>query len=195
MKKDELIAELRAHGVEERVLKAIEKVPREDFVLSEDKEHAYSNHPLPIHEGQTISQPLTVALMTQWLDVRAGDSVLEVGTGSGYQAAVLAELVGHNGKIITFEVRKKLYEFARKNLKAYWNIEVAHSNASKECDGEFDRIIVTASASKMPEKLLEHLKDNGKAVIPICDEMWLIRKKNGLHREMMGYFSFVPLVE
>ncbi|MBI2579684.1 MAG: methyltransferase domain-containing protein [Candidatus Aenigmarchaeota archaeon] len=216
MQKHELLDELRRSGIGERVISAMKDVRRENFVLHEDKRHAYSNNPLPIHEGQTISQPLTVALMTQWLDVRPGNRILEVGAGSGYQAAVLAELSGPGGKVTTCEVREKLFEFARKNLAGWKNVEVVHadaskgyvrrnsltsSNISKELrsfadDGEFDRIIVTASASQFPDKLAEHLKEGGRMVVPVGDEMWLIEKKGGmLKKEMTGYFSFVPLVE
>lgn len=192
MDKEGLLQELRFHDIKERILEAIKKVPREEFILPEDKKYAYSNHPLPIHEGQTISQPLTVALMSQWLDVKPGHSVLEVGTGSGYQAAVLSFLAG---SVTTYEVRKRLYEFAKKNLVPYKNVKVLHANAMKRAEGRYDRIIVTASASKMPEKLLDHLKEGGKMVVPVGDEMWLIEKNRHLKKEMKGHFAFVPLVE
>jgi protein-L-isoaspartate(D-aspartate) O-methyltransferase len=197
MKKEWLFSELKDYGIGKKVLEAMERVPRENFVLPENRKHAYDNYPLTIHEGQTISQPLTVALMTQWLDVCEGHKVLEVGAGSGYQAAVLAELAGIEGKIITCEVRQKLYEFAKKNLESYKNVEVLHANAMKKNFGiKFDRIIITASASEMPEKLLEHLKEGGKMILPVGDEMWLVEKTaKGVKKEMKGYFSFVPLVE
>lgn len=217
MQKDELFRELLLQGVREGVINAMKKVPREDFVLPEDADKAYCNYPLLLHEGQTISQPLTVALMTEWLDVRAGHKVLEVGAGSGYQAAILSVLAGPEGGIVTCEVRKRLYEFARKNLERYGNVKVVHadgskgyvernsltsSNISKELrsfadDGKFDRIILTASAKKMPEALLGHLKEGGMAVLPVGDEMYLVerRNKNKFLKEMKGYFAFVPLVE
>lgn len=195
MRKHELLNELRKNGIEERILNAIKAVKRENFVLPENKRHAYANYPLPIHEGQTISQPLTVALMVQWLDVKPGHNVLEIGAGSGYQAAVLSMLVG-SGKVTTCEVREKLFEFAKKNLGGYKNVEVVHADASRGHGGEYDRIIAAASASRMPEDIMKHLKDGGKAVVPVGDEMWLIEKtKEGIRKEMMGYFSFVPLVE
>ena len=195
MHKDELFRELRAHGVSESVINAMRKVPRENFVLSEDADKAYCNYPLLLHEGQTISQPLTVALMTEWLDVRAGHKVLEVGAGSGYQAAILSVLAGPEGEVITCEVRKRLYEFARKNLERYKNAKVVHADGSKGYNGKFDRIILAASAKKMPEALLDHLKEGGRAVLPVGDEMYLAERKNGIRKEMKGYFAFVPLVE
>ena len=194
--KSSLLAELKGYDICESVLKAIEKVPRENFVLQEDVEHAYSNYPLPIYEEQTISQPLTVALMSQWLDVKPGNSILEIGSGSGYQAAVLSELAGPEGKVTTCEVRKKLFEFAKNNLGNYRNVEVIHANASRGYGGMYDRVIMTASARKFPDALFGHLKTGGMMIVPVGSYMVLAKKtKNGVVKEMKGYFAFVPLVE
>ncbi|MDI6721195.1 MAG: protein-L-isoaspartate O-methyltransferase [Candidatus Aenigmarchaeota archaeon] len=197
MNKQELLDELRRSGIEENILKIMEKIPRENFVLPQDKKYAYSNYPLEICEGQTISQPLTVALMTQWLDVQEGQKILEAGSGSGYQAVILSEMAGTEGKVITYEIRKRLYEFARNNLMDYKNVKIIHGNPVKmEQKMKFDRVIVTASATKMPESLLGCLKDGGKMVVPIGDEMYLIEKHGDkIKKEMKGYFSFVPLIE
>lgn len=196
MQKHELLAELRLQGIPENVINAMKKVPREDFVLPEDIDRAYCNYPLLLHEGQTISQPLTVALMTGWLDVKPGHKVLEVGAGSGYQAAIISVLAGPSGEVITCEIRKKLYEFAKRNLERYSNVRVVHTNGSKGYNGKFNRIMLTASAKKMPDALLGHLKECGRAVLPVGDEMYLVERKDGkFTKEVKGYFAFVPLVE
>ena len=118
-KKEMLINSLINEGIlrTPEIIEAFRRVRREDFVLPQYREHAYVDEPLPIMEGQTISQPLTVAAMTEALQPKAGQKILEVGAGSGYQAAVLAEIVGQKGKIITLERLRALVEFARKNLR------------------------------------------------------------------------------
>lgn len=178
------------------VIDAFRKVPREDFIPENMKKYAYVNEPLPIGEGQTISQPLTVAFMTEYLDAKPGNKILEVGAGSGYQAAILSEVVGEKGKIISTEVIPKLAGFAEQNLKKYKNVKVICSDGSLgyEPEAPYDRIIVTASAPDVPEPLLKQLKDNGKIIIPIGAEMYLIEKQKGkIRKTMLGYFRFVPL--
>ena len=201
-KKKELISYLTEAGFMHTpaVIAAFERVPRERFVPADMKKHAYANEPLPIGHGQTISQPLTVAVMTEHLDVRAGQKVLEVGTGSGYQAAIIAKIVGSKGKVVSTERIPELAKAARKNLSAakVKNVSVI------ECDGTqgyaaaapYDRIIVTAAAPFVPEPLVEQLKPGGKMVIPVEDELWEVRKsKSGeISREVLGLYAFVPLV-
>ncbi len=116
--KRQLIATLVAEGAlkTKKIIEAFRKVPREIFVLPQYKEYAYVNEPLPIMKGQTISQPYTVAVMTEALEPKPGNKILEVGAGSGYQAAVLAEIVGKKGKVVTIERIKELADFASKNL-------------------------------------------------------------------------------
>lgn len=198
-KKKHLINELIAERVlkSKNVITAFEKVPREKFILPENMEFAYANYPLPIMEGQTISQPLTVAAMTEALDLQKGYKVLEIGAGSGYQAAIISEIIGHRGKIITVERLHELFLFAKKNLKGYKNVVVIESDGTLgyEPDAPYDRIIVTASAPHMPQKLFGQLKENGRMVIPVGDEMFLIAKKNGrMEKEILGYYVFVPLI-
>ena len=198
MKKEQLIREL----IEEKwlatrsVIEAFKKVPREDFIPAEQKRFAYVNTSLPIAAGQTISQPLTVAVMTESLAARPGDKVLEIGAGSGYQAALLSEIVGPTGKIITTEIISELFEFAKKNLSDYKNVTVLNIDGSLGCEkyAPYDRIIVTASAPRIPGLLIEQLKDNGRLVIPVGDKMIIIEKQNGEIKEtFLGYYAFVPL--
>jgi protein-L-isoaspartate(D-aspartate) O-methyltransferase len=198
--KKHLIEELKSHGFlkDKKILQAFDKVKRENFVLPEHKKYAYVNEPLPILKNQTISQPLTVVAMTDALDIKEGQKILEIGSGSGYQAAILSELIGEKGTLITLERIHELSEFARKNLKNYKNVVVIEGDGSKGCKKEapFDRIIVTASARKIPDKLLEQLSNSGIMVIPVGNEMYVIKKTiKGIKKEMIGYYNFVPLVE
>lgn len=155
----------------ERVMQAMGKVPREEFVLREYRHLAYRNTPLPIEAGQTISQPLIVALMTELLDPQAGDVMLEVGTGSGYQAAVLSLLVRH---VYSVEIVEELAASAASILdgQGYDNITVRAGDgyAGWPEHAPFDGIIVTAAASEIPPPLLEQLKPGGKLVIPVGEE-------------------------
>ncbi|MFZ2852801.1 MAG: protein-L-isoaspartate(D-aspartate) O-methyltransferase [Rhodocyclaceae bacterium] len=155
-------------ALDERVMDALRQVPRHAFVPDELQDCAYINDPLPIGCGQTISQPYIVALMTDLIEPRASDVVLEVGTGSGYQSAVLAELVG---RVYTLEIVDELAEAARQRLQrlGYDNVEVRCGDG---CAGwpehaPFDAIIVTAGATGIPPALIEQLKPGGTLVIPV----------------------------
>ncbi len=199
-KKEALIRELIDYGClkSKEVISAFRKVPREGFVLPKYMEYAYANEPLPIPEGQTISQPLTVATMTEALQPRKGDKILEVGSGSGYQASILSVITGSKGRVITTERIKKLCEFAKNNLREYRNVTVVHCDGSKgyEKEAPYDRIIVTASADRIPDELIRQLKPEGRLVIPVGNEMFLLEKKdNKIEKTFLGYYAFVPLVE
>ncbi len=150
------------------VIAAMANVPREEFVLPASRHRAYDNSPLPIDAGQTISQPLIVALMTDLLDPQPGDIMLEVGTGSGYQAAVLSELVDH---LYTIEIVEELAASATRVLAklGYNNVTVRAGDgyAGWPEHAPFDGIIVTAAAEKIPPPLLQQLKPGGKLVIPV----------------------------
>jgi len=184
------------------ILRAFEEINREDFVLPEYRKYAYVDEPLPTFADQTISQPTTVAIMTQALEPKPGQKILEIGSGSGYQAAILSEIVGPTGKVITIERIKDLAEFAKKNLKTYKNVKVVYADGSKGYikEAPYDRIIVTAAAKKMPEVLFEQLKENGIMIIPVGALTWAqrllkvkkVRGKKGI--EDLGPFVFVPLV-
>lgn len=180
----------------EEVIKAFKQVPREDFVLPEYKHMAYIDNALPILKGQTISQPTTVMTMTNELEVKKGQKILEIGTGSGYQAAILSKLVGPKGKIFTTEIIPELIELAKKNLKNYKNIKLIHSKKELgyKKEAPYDRIIVTAGAKEVPKQLLTQLKSKGIMIIPAGQEdvKNLLKIKNN-KIENLGSYVFVPL--
>ena len=194
-----LISYWRNSGIvkDENILEAIERVQRENFVLKKHRHLAYLDEPLPLIEGQTISQPTTVAIMTQALSVEKGQKILEVGSGSGYQAAILAELVGPRGKVYTIERIKDLVEYARKNLRSWRNVFVVHGDGTKGYKpvAKYDRIIVTAAASELPKVIFIQLEEKGIMVIPIEDHLFKITKIKGEPKmEDLGLFVFVPLI-
>jgi len=183
------------------VLAALGRVPRHEFVPVAERDRAYRNQPLPIGYGQTISQPYIVAVMTELLDPRPGDRVLEVGTGSGYQAAVLAELVK---EVYTIEIIEPLGLAARKRLKTlgYDNVTVRIGDGYYGWPekGPFDGIVVTAAASHVPPPLLAQLKPGGRMVIPVgshflTQQLVLIEKKTDgtLQTRQLLPVMFVPL--
>ena len=154
--------------IDPRVMEVMKKVPRHEFVPARLRNDAYANIPLPIGRGQTISQPFIVALMTDLLETKKSDVVLEIGTGSGYQAAVLAELVR---EVCTVEIIKELGESARERLKrlGYKNVgvRVADGYYGWEEHAPFDAIIVTAATGHVPPPLIKQLKPGGRIIIPI----------------------------
>lgn len=171
MRKKMVDSQLRSRGiVDERVLRAMEKIPRHLFVEEGLQGQAYSDHPLPIGERQTISQPYIVALMTEALALRGTEKILEIGTGSGYQAAVLAEMAD---RVFSVERISKLADRARKILDAlrYSNVLIKvgdGTNGWKE-ESPFDGIIVTAGSPKIPKTLVDQLAVGGRLVIPVGD--------------------------
>ncbi len=183
-----------------KVLKAFEKVPRECFVPKHLKALSYEDRPLPIGFNQTISQPTTVALMTQALNLNKGDKVLEIGTGSGYQAAIIAEIV-KPGIVITTEIVKPLALKASKVLKklGFENVKVLHHDGSLgfEKEAPYNKIIVTAAAPKILEAWIEQLGFNGVLVAPVggLEVQTLVKvvKKETLKIYNLGEFVFVPL--
>ncbi|MBI4372702.1 MAG: protein-L-isoaspartate(D-aspartate) O-methyltransferase [Candidatus Omnitrophica bacterium] len=192
--------QLEARGITNpHVLSAFRKAAREAFVPKEFKAEAYEDHPLAIGYGQTISQPYIVAFMSQCLDLSKADRVLEVGTGSGYQTAILAELAG---EIYSIEIVERLHVIAKLRLTelGYSNIHLKHADASDGWPEEapFDKIIVTAAASHIPPALTAQLKEGGKIVIPIGDEesqdLVLGRKEKGtlVTKPLLGV-RFVPM--
>ncbi|MEJ6981764.1 protein-L-isoaspartate(D-aspartate) O-methyltransferase [Pedobacter sp. P351] len=177
--------QIEARGITHRpTLEALRKVERHLFVPLQYRKYAYSDTPLPIGYDQTISQPFMVAYMTQVLDLRADDRVLEIGTGSGYQAAVLAEIVK---EVYTIEIVKELGIQSRKLLsELYKNVEVIIGDGYKglKAKAPFDAIIVTAAANEIPPPLIEQLKEGGKMVIPVgspsmVQVLKLVEKKKG----------------
>jgi len=181
--------------IDPKVLDVMKKVKREDFLPDEYKKYAKADEPIPIGYGQTNSQPTTVAIMTTALDVKPHHKVLEVGTGSGWQAAILSKLAR---KVITIERIPELYRRAKNKLKNYKNVKVVLGNGYygyKE-EAPYDRIIVTAAARTIPKPLVEQLKDNGKMVIPVGTgvQRLLVVNKKGVIKDL-GLFRFVPLHE
>jgi protein-L-isoaspartate(D-aspartate) O-methyltransferase len=186
--------------VDKRVLKVMREIHREDFVPENMRESAYDDNPLPIGNGQTISQPYIVAEMTELLELRGNEKVLEIGTGSGYQAAILSRLAK---KVITIERVKELAEKTGKLLqkKGYKNVEVVFGDGTKGYAKEapYDAIIVTAAAEKIPKKLIEQLAEGGRLVAPVGpryhQELIRIIKRNGkLEEDYHGGVIFVPLI-
>ena len=198
--RNKLVRTLRKKGIkDEEVLAAIGKVPRHFFFDDALLEHAYQDKAFPIGEGQTISQPYTVAFQTEKLEVRPGDRVLEVGTGSGYQACVLLEL---GARVFTIEYNRNLYDKVRTFLPSIGyrpSFFLGDGSKGLPSRAPFDRIIVTAGAPTVPPALTEQLAEGGILVIPVGDrerqQMVVIKKKDGiLEEKRYDMFAFVPLL-
>jgi len=159
-------------AISQRVMAAMAKVPRHEFVPQEQRRYAYQNRPLPIGHGQTISQPFIVALMTDVMEVKAGDRVLEIGTGSGYQAAVLAELAG---EVYTIEILEPLARQATERLRylGYRNVttRVGDGYQGWAEHAPYDSIMVTAAPEEVPEPLVRQLKPGGRLVVPVGSQL------------------------
>jgi len=199
-RKEMVQRQIKARGIkDERVINAILKVPRHKFVPGPLSNAAYEDIPLPIGYGQTISQPYIVAFMTEVLNLKKTDKVLEIGTGSGYQAAILAELCD---KVYTIEIIPSLRKEAEERLKelGYKNIEIKTGDGylGWEEKAPFDAIIVTAAPPTIPEKLVEQLALGGRMVLPLGNafqELYLVRKtKDGIRKEAILPVRFVPMV-
>ena len=196
--------QIKGRGVKDQaVLKAVSSVKRELFVPEKYRDLAYSDRPLPIGHNQTISQPYIVAYMTEQLQVQKSQKILEIGTGSGYQAAILAELANH---VFTIEIIPELAEGAEKVLheNKYSNITVRTGDGYKGWPEEapFDRIMVTAAPEEIPEALVEQLAQGGRMIIPVganlfMQYLWMIKKdKDGIvTKEKILPVRFVPMVK
>ena len=200
--KRELFRKLSRGIASESVVNAMEKVPRESFVPSDSRHMAYLDGPLSIGEGQTISQPYIVALMTQALELSPSDRVLEIGTGSGYQTAILSMLTP-KGRVVTMERVPALTHKARGLLQElrYYNVVVKQAGTSLGCpsEGPYDAIIVTAAAPRLPESLLSQLAVGGRLVAPVGtlsqQELVQVRRTDeGLSFRMLSPCRFVPLL-
>ncbi len=184
---------------DKRLIKAFLSIPREEFVLPAYRHRAYDDVALPIMEGQTISQPTTIMIMLQALEPKQQDIVLEIGAGSGYNAALLSKLVK---KVYTVEILEEVANYAKKNLEKIniRNVEVIVSDGSLgyEKAAPYDKIIITAACPKIPKQLIYQLKDNGILVAPVGNlsqqkMLKIIKKKGKLIKQDLGEFVFVPL--
>lgn len=202
----ELTENLRKLGIKDiNVLDAISKVKRENFVKEEFRKYSYDNIALPLNSNQTISQPYTVAFMTELLEVKPGDKVLEIGTGSGYQSAVLAQM---GAEVYSVERIKDLYLSSLEKLRqSGYSVRLKNDDGTMgwEENSPFDKIIVTAGSPRLPRHLLTQLKTGGRMVIPVGDEtvqkLMLIKKSMNEEKNEAVYkakefenFKFVPLI-
>ncbi len=199
-KKNKLIEELKQHGISDRVLEAIRRVPRHLFVPEKDQKIAYADYPLPIGWNQTISAPHMVAIMCDLLDIQDGMKILEIGAGSGYHAAVMAVLAG-SGHVYAVEVIAPLASLAKENLEKAGinNVTVIVEDGSLGLPGfaPYDRISVAAASPEILETLTDQLKTGGKLIIPVgkyYQELYVVTKTDGLKKEAKGGVVFVPLV-
>ncbi len=198
--RNNLVKKLRQKGInDDAVLAAIGKVPRHVFFEDALLSHAYEDKAFPIGEGQTISQPYTVAFQTQKLEVKPGKKILEIGTGSGYQAAVLLEL---GATVYTIEYNRKLFEKTRAFLPTLgYKPFFLHGDGSKgyPARAPYDGIIVTAGAPGIPDALIEQLADNGILILPVGDRekqkmLKLVKRGDKILKEEFDNFAFVPLL-
>ena len=185
-----------------RVESALRNIPRHEFVPESELDYAYNNEPLQIMKNQTISQPGVVTRMTEWSDVKNGQKILEIGTGSGWQSAILSYLVG-TGNVYSVERHPKLVKFAQENLKKL-NIDNVHlvlgdGSVGYPKESPYDRIIITAACSKIPLPLIEQLSENGLIIAPVGDasqSLVLLQKtsKGIVEIRNESHYVFVPLV-
>jgi len=185
-----------------KVEKAFLELPRENFVPDEIKKYAYADTPLQIGNGQTISAPHMVAIMVEELDIKIGQKILEIGTGSGYHAAIVSKLVGKKGHVYTIERFPSLAESSKKNLEktGITNVTVVTGDGSEGLlkYAPYDIIYVTCAAPDIPKPLIEQLKNGGKLMIPvgrtICSLELIEKEENKLNYKDLGGCAFVPLV-
>jgi protein-L-isoaspartate(D-aspartate) O-methyltransferase len=201
-KRKKLVAELKNKGItDEEVLRAIDTVPRHLFMDPAFLIHAYTDKAFPISSGQTISQPYTVAVQTSLLKVKKRDKILEVGTGSGYQAAILAEM---GAKVYTIERYRDLYQRAQSTLNSLGysaDFFFGDGYEGKPQYGPYDGILITAAAPEVPEKLLQQLKTGGRLVVPLGDSdsqvMTVVERtgEDSYEYSSHGNFVFVPMLK
>ena len=190
-------------GFRDVELNAFKEIRREDFILDILKDAAYHDTPLPLMRGKTISQPTTVMIMTHALELQSGEKVFEIGTGSGYQAAIIAKIIGPEGKVITTETVPELVQFAKQNLRKAKvdNVFVYEEDGSNGMPSEapFDKIIITSACKEFPKPLVHQLKTDGIIVGPVGNqyEQEMVKgikdKEGRLEFEFLGPFLFTPM--
>ena len=187
------------------IIEAFRKVPRHEFLPANLRDYAYDDQPLPIGHGQTISAPSMIAIMLDSLELKPGQKVLEIGTGSGYNAALVAEMVGPTGKVFTIERIPELAEFGRANLQktgyGWVNVLIEDGTTGHKKEAPWDRILVTACSPEIPRHLIEQLKVGGKLATPVGQhymfQTWSVvekRSEKDIITRERGGCSFVPLV-
>ncbi len=200
-----LVSYLRKHieidHISEDVLQAIARVPRHLFVRENERKHAYCDNPLSIGRGQTISAPHIVGIMCTLLDIEKGATILEIGAGSGYHAAVLAELTGRDGIVYSIERLPAISEFAQQNLSnaGYNNVVVITGDGTLGLPehAPYDIITVACAAPVIPQPLIDQLKHGGRMTIPVgtdMQELYLVHKNDVVSKEKSGGVIFVPLI-
>jgi len=198
---DDLIREGRLKT--QNIIEAFRKIKRVDFLPQDMKNLAELNEALPIGFGQTISQPLVVAFMLELLEPKKGEKILDIGSGSGWTTALLAEIVGKQGKVIAIDIIPELVEFGKQNVAKYnfikeGRVEFICVDGSKgyQKEAPYDKILASATASKLPKAWKEQLKIGGRIVTPINSSIWLFVKKDEKKFEEYEYpgFVFVPLI-
>jgi protein-L-isoaspartate(D-aspartate) O-methyltransferase len=197
MNKQELLNDLKENGFNNNIISAFEKIKRQDFVPVEFKSSSYENIPLPIGYSQTISQPYTIAFMLNLLKLSENQSILEIGSGSGYVLALLSKII-KNGKIYGIERIKALAEKSKNILKNYRNIKIINKDGSMGLEkfAPYDRILISASLKDIPLNLMNQLKNNGILVAPVRNSIYYIKKRERENeiKEFPG-FVFVPLLD
>lgn len=186
------------------IINAFSEIDREEFVPQDMESQAEANIPLPIGYGQTISQPLTVAIMLELLDPKPEQNILDVGSGSGWTASLLSHIVGEKGKVTALERIPELCEFGKKNTEKFGFVKkgIAEFYCADGSKGfprhaPYDRILVSAMAQELPKALKDQLAQGGKMVIPVHNDIWYLEKKgeDDFYKEEYPGFSFVPLIE
>jgi protein-L-isoaspartate(D-aspartate) O-methyltransferase len=201
--KEELVQMWQGMLVKENILQAFKVIPREIFVPPQFKDQAYDDQPLPTLREQSISQPTTIMVMLQALDIKSGENVLEIGAGVGYQAALIGEIIGEQGHLVTCEVIPELVYIAQKHLH---NLGLSWVNVIEADGGEgwldsspYDKVIITAACPAVPQPVVDQLREGGIVIAPVgdLDSQTMVRgvKVNGkLELEFLGPFRFVPMV-
>lgn len=203
MEKTELIKSLEEKNFPEKVIEAFSKIKRENFLPQQVKDSAYEDTALPIGQGQTNSQPYTIAVMLSMLELKKGQKVLEIGSGSGYVLALLSELVGENGKVFGLEVIPSLVKKSKENMENFKNVKIYKKNGSHGFPDEarFDRILISAALRDIPEEIMGQLKHKGILVAPkgsrFEQELIAIQRNSESEFEIKNKrpgFVFVPFI-
>lgn len=202
MDREELIKSLRAKGFKDNIIHAFYNVKREDFLGESFQRLAYEDIALPLTNDQTISQPSTIALALSLLKLKENQKVLEIGSGCGYTLALIAEIIGEQGKAYGAEIVKELADFSVEKLKKYSNVKIYNQNGKEELEeAQFNRILLSAAVTEIPHNILNQLADNGIIVAPIgsgfLQTLTSIRKITGkylVEKEIPG-FMFVRFID